>query len=101
MGFWERVTGKMTNEPTPPAMAPPRAAQRNPEPVPETAPEVAPAVPAQAPDMQYVEHQVVLGELLGDIAARHKVSPDSVIAANGLAHPDRIYPGMQLRVPTS
>lgn len=44
-------------------------------------------------------HVVQRGEVLSRIGARYKVSVAALAAANGLADPNRIYPGQRLRIP--
>ncbi|MBN1660612.1 MAG: LysM peptidoglycan-binding domain-containing protein [Anaerolineae bacterium] len=40
------------------------------------------------------------GDTLASIAARHGTTAAAIAAANGLANPNYIYPGQQLRIPT-
>lgn len=45
------------------------------------------------------QHTVRDGETIYDIAARHRVSPDALLARNNLASSDFIHPGQQLSLP--
>jgi D-alanyl-D-alanine carboxypeptidase len=47
-----------------------------------------------------VPYEVQLGDTLRDVAARHGVSVQAVVVANGMANPDLLWPGQTLRVPT-
>lgn len=113
MGFWERVTGRTTNDST----SAPAEAESSKSMTPEAkSPEPArsePVTPVAAggnaqiaaepsgPSESFIEHEVQLGDQIDAIAAHHQVSAQALIEANGLTHPERIYPGMQLRVPAS
>jgi LysM repeat protein len=46
-------------------------------------------------------HTVARGETLADIAARYGTTPTALASANGIANPNRIYAGSQLRVPAA
>ena len=61
-----------------------------------------PAAPAPATGGSAVagaSHTVVAGDTLGDIAARHGVSLDALLAENGLSLASIIYPGDQILIP--
>ena len=55
--------------------------------------------PAPQPGAGGGLHQVMLGETLYSIAARYGTTVSALLAANGLANPDYIYAGQQLRIP--
>ena len=46
-------------------------------------------------------HTVSRGETLAAIAARYGTTPAALASANGIANPNRIYAGTQLRVPSA
>lgn len=48
---------------------------------------------------QTITHTVRAGENLFRIALRYGVTVEAIVRANGLADPDRIYPGLVLRIP--
>lgn len=48
-----------------------------------------------------VWHVVRWGETLSRIASRYGVSVSAIVAANGLANPNRIWPGQRLFIPTA
>ena len=52
--------------------------------------------PAPAGGCTYI---VQYGDTLSGIACRHAVSVNSIVQANGLANPNRIYAGQRLRIP--
>ena len=55
----------------------------------------APAAPAASS----TTHIVQRGEYVGMIARQYGVSPDAIIAANGLSNPSLVYVGQQLVIP--
>ncbi|MBI2954872.1 MAG: LysM peptidoglycan-binding domain-containing protein [Chloroflexi bacterium] len=55
--------------------------------------------PAPVPPLQVVEHQVRPGDTVGAIALMHAVEPIAIVRANGMANPDAIAQGQQLKVP--
>lgn len=60
---------------------------------------VGPAAPAVAPAPTAAVHTVARGESLWTIARRYGVSVSSIVAANGISNPSRIYGGQQLTIP--
>src|SRR5690606_1174505 len=58
----------------------------------------APQAPAAAPSGT-VYYTIVSGDTIGKIAARHQVSTQSVLTANGLGWKSIIYPGQKLTIP--
>jgi LysM repeat protein len=58
----------------------------------------APA-PRPAPAPAAKSYTVRSGDTLGAIAARYGVSASAIASANGLADPNRIYPGLKLVIP--
>lgn len=59
----------------------------------------AQAVPDAAPS--YTLHTVRQGEYLSQIARNYGVSWTSIAEANGITDPNRIYAGLQLRIPST
>ncbi len=55
--------------------------------------------PAPAPAYHSASHTVQLGETLYAIAARYGTTVSALLSLNGLANPDFIYAGQQLRLP--
>ncbi|MGF1507136.1 MAG: LysM peptidoglycan-binding domain-containing protein [Anaerolineae bacterium] len=51
------------------------------------------------PTRQTTNHTVAWGETLYRISVRYNVTMDAIIAANGLANPDRLYAGQVLVIP--
>jgi len=50
---------------------------------------------------EYVTHIVQEGEYLSGIAAAYNLSWTSVAQYNGITNPDRVYAGLELRIPTN
>ena len=46
-------------------------------------------------------HVVAGGETLSGIARRHSTTASALASANGIADPDRIFPGQRLTIPTA
>ncbi|MEX1077503.1 MAG: LysM peptidoglycan-binding domain-containing protein [Homoserinimonas sp.] len=58
-----------------------------------------PKAAAAAPQTGSARYRIVSGDTIGKIAARHKVSTQSVLAANGLGWKSIIYPGQTITIP--
>jgi len=63
----------------------------------------APAAQAAQPEAARsgVWHVVRWGETLSRIASHYGVSVSAIVAANGLANPNRIWPGQRLFIPST
>jgi LysM repeat protein len=57
-----------------------------------TEPEAAPT---------FTTYTIRTGDTLGDIGARHGVSREELARLNGIDEPDLLFPGQELRIPTS
>ncbi len=55
----------------------------------------------ERPTMARTIHRVRAGESLDQIAAEYGVTVYQLLAANGLPHPDLLWPGQRLRIPRS
>lgn len=76
-------------------------------PAPSTAPEpVSPAAEQsgtapEAPARTFTTYTIRTGDTLGDVGARHGVTREELARLNGIDEPDLIFPGQELRIPTS
>jgi LysM repeat protein len=59
------------------------------------------AAPPPAPPGGQTTHVVQAGETIYSIARQYGVSPDAIVQANGLANPNRIFPGQSLIIPAA
>ena len=56
----------------------------------------------EAPDApSYETYPIRTGDTLGDIGARHGVTREELAQLNGIDEPDLIFPGQEIRLPTS
>ena len=55
----------------------------------------------EAPAPTFTTYTIRTGDTLGDIAARHGVTRDELARLNGIDEPDLIFPGQELRIPTT
>ena len=67
---------------------------------------VEPPVPAPGAETPVEEprtttYTVRTGDTLGDIGRRHGVTREEIARLNGIEEPDLIFPGQELRIPTT
>ena len=94
MGFLDSVKNALRGAvAAPPTQAAPAPAEAPTEPV-----EAAPETPDEP---SYETYTIRTGDTLGEIGARHGVTREELARLNGIDEPDLIFPGQELRVPTS
>ena len=98
MGFLDSVKNALKGAVAPPArtVAEPRTEENAPAPEPAPAP-----VPEPTPEPTFSTYTIRTGDTLRDIGARHGVARDDLARLNDIAEPDLIFPGQQLRIPTT
>jgi LysM repeat protein len=100
MGFLDVVKNALKGVVTAPAPTvaaePVRPAPTSTEP---TGTEVTGTEPEAAPT--FTTYTIRTGDTLGDIGARHGVSREELARLNGIDEPDLLFPGQELRIPTS
>ena len=93
MGFLDSVKNALKGVVAAPAPSVAPELVRSPGAPPETAPE--------APDRTFTTYTIRTGDTLGEIGARHGVTREELARLNGIDEPDLIFPGQELRVPTT
>ncbi|WP_199904961.1 LysM peptidoglycan-binding domain-containing protein [Nocardioides sediminis] len=68
-------------------------------PVEPSSPEPAEALPVQVQEPRTTTYTVRTGDTLGDIGRSHGVTREELARLNGIAEPDLIFPGQELRIP--
>ena len=89
-----RTRSRAPSPPRAPSRGPGRRSVPPPEPVRDRSAE-APAEPT------FTTYTIRTGDTLGDIGARHGVTREELARLNGIDEPDLIFPGQELRIPTS
>ena len=96
MGFLDSVKNALKGAVAPPARTVAEPSTEEPAPAPESAP-----TPEPAPEPTFSTYTIRTGDTLRDIGARHGVARDDLARLNDIAEPDLIFPGQQLRIPTT
>ena len=94
MGFLDSVKNVLKGA----VAAPPRNVT---EPASPPAPAETPGVEEPAPAPVFTTYTIRTGDTLGDIGARHGVARAELARLNDIDEPDLIFPGQELRIPTS
>lgn len=64
-------------------------------------PAAPPVAERESPVPTFTTYTIRTGDTLGDIGARHGVTREDLARLNGIEEPDLIFPGQELRIPTS